>query len=143
MRVEVWTKEASQPIIHEAYNAYCEDVMYCVLAIEGDKEIVHKYPVCSLFRVIEDYEYEYGGSQTELGDLLFKRERERVAKLEKIVKLLSCVTTKTKLFQCFGNPSKTCCDVDLTAFMTKPLIIKQCKACVLLKEYEDVHGEIV
>jgi hypothetical protein len=30
-------------------------MMYCVLIEKDGKRITHKYPVCSLFRVIEDY----------------------------------------------------------------------------------------
>ena len=57
MRVEIHRNETSQPISYEALNAYTKGNMYCVLAEEGDGSwVVHKYPLCSLFRVVEEYE---------------------------------------------------------------------------------------
>ena len=61
MNVEIWPDKTSQPIVLEAKNTYKKGGMYCVYAVDGR---VHKYPLVSLFRVIEDYGY-HGGSQKE------------------------------------------------------------------------------
>lgn len=56
MRIEIQRNETSQPLVYEdVVNAYTKGNMYCVLIIKDDKRITHKYPLCSLFRVIEDY----------------------------------------------------------------------------------------
>ena len=57
MRVEVQRNETSLPIIYRnVLNAYTKGGMYCIL-IEGGPtgRRTHKFPLCSLFRVIEDY----------------------------------------------------------------------------------------
>ena len=56
MKIEIQRNETSQPILYEdALNAYTKGNMYCVLIIRNDERVTHKYPVCSLFRVIESY----------------------------------------------------------------------------------------
>ena len=57
MRIEIQRNETSQPIVYEnAENAYTKGLMYCVLFTNGQgKRITHKFPMCSLFRVAEDY----------------------------------------------------------------------------------------
>lgn len=56
MKVQVHRNETSQAIVHEAENAYTKGNMYCVLVrdTEGNRQ-VHKYPLCSIFRVSEEY----------------------------------------------------------------------------------------
>lgn len=55
MKIEIHRNETSKPLVYEAINAYTKGPMYCVL-VENDKKImVHKFPLCSIFRVIEDY----------------------------------------------------------------------------------------
>lgn len=36
-------------------NAYTKGPMYCVLFEKDGKRVTHKFPLCSLFRVIEEY----------------------------------------------------------------------------------------
>lgn len=55
MKIEIQRNETSQPIEYDAMNAYTKGLMYCVLFEKDGKQITHKYPLCSLFRVIEDY----------------------------------------------------------------------------------------
>lgn len=56
MRIEIQRNETSYPIIYkEVLNAYTKGNMYCILIDKGGKRITHKYPLCSLFRVVEDY----------------------------------------------------------------------------------------
>ena len=57
MRIEIQRNETSQPLVYEAINAYTKGPMYCVLmnTIDGDRK-THKFPLCSLFRIIEDYQ---------------------------------------------------------------------------------------
>jgi hypothetical protein len=57
VRIEIQRNETSCPIVYEnAANAYTKGQMYCVLFEMDGKRITHKYPLCSLFRVIEDYQ---------------------------------------------------------------------------------------
>jgi hypothetical protein len=52
MRVELWLKETSQPIIFEnTKNAYTKGALYCVYV--GDT--VNKFPIEHIFRVVESY----------------------------------------------------------------------------------------
>jgi len=55
MNIEIQRNETSQPLVYEALNAYTKGPMYCVLFEKDGKRITHKFPLCSLFRVIEDY----------------------------------------------------------------------------------------
>jgi hypothetical protein len=56
MNIEIQRNETSQPILyHDVINAYTKGPMYCILFEKDGKRITHKFPLCSLFRVIEDY----------------------------------------------------------------------------------------
>ena len=55
MKIEIQRNETSQPIIYDAMNAYTKGPMYCVLFEKDGERITHKFPLCSLFRVIEQY----------------------------------------------------------------------------------------
>ena len=55
MRIEIQRNETSQPLVYEAMNAYTKGPMYCILFEKDGKRVTHKFPICSLFRVIEDY----------------------------------------------------------------------------------------
>lgn len=56
MRIEIQRNETSEPIVYDsAINAYTKGPMYCVLFIKDNERKTHKYPLISLFRVIEDY----------------------------------------------------------------------------------------
>lgn len=55
MKVEIQRNETSQPIVYDAMNAYTKGPMYCVLFEKDGQRITHKFPLCSLFRVIEEY----------------------------------------------------------------------------------------
>ena len=52
MKIEIHRNETSQPIKVEAINAYTKGGMYCIQFANGK---VHKYPLCSIFRVTESY----------------------------------------------------------------------------------------
>lgn len=53
MNITVHLKTQSQPIKHEkVINTYQKGDFYCVY-VEG--EVVYKYPIADIFRVIEDY----------------------------------------------------------------------------------------
>ena len=52
MRIEIWLKETSQPIVLEAVNAYTKGPFYCVY----DGVSVSKWPIANIFRVVEDYD---------------------------------------------------------------------------------------
>lgn len=56
MKIQIHRNETSQPIKLDAINAYTKGQMYCVLLEVDGKRTVHKYPLCSIFRVVEDYE---------------------------------------------------------------------------------------
>jgi hypothetical protein len=55
MRIEVQRNETSQPLVYDAINAYTKGPMYCLIFEKDGKRVTHKSPLCSLFRVIEDY----------------------------------------------------------------------------------------
>tara|TARA_R110000851_G_scaffold116912_4_gene243417 strand:- start:1131 stop:1316 length:186 start_codon:yes stop_codon:yes gene_type:complete len=56
MRIEIQRNETSQPIVYEIVeNAYTKGPMYCVMFLKDGMRMTHKYPLISLFRVIEDY----------------------------------------------------------------------------------------
>lgn len=58
MTIEIQRNESSQPIVYnDAINAYTKGNLYCVLFVNSQgKRVTHKYPLCSLFRIIEDYQ---------------------------------------------------------------------------------------
>lgn len=57
MKIEIQRAESSYPILYETViNAYTKGPMYCVLFEKDGQRITHKYPLCTLFRVIEDYQ---------------------------------------------------------------------------------------
>ena len=55
MKVEIQRNETSRPIVYEVDNAYTKGNMYCVMFVKDGKRMTHKFPLCSLFRVIEEY----------------------------------------------------------------------------------------
>ena len=59
MKIEIQRNETSFPIVYGINdtigNAYTKGNMYCIMFIKDGKRITHKYPLCSLFRVVEDY----------------------------------------------------------------------------------------
>ena len=56
MKIEIQRNETSYPIVYDIVeNAYTKGNMYCIMFIKDKKRVTHKYPLCSLFRVVEDY----------------------------------------------------------------------------------------
>lgn len=56
MKIEIQRNETSYPITYEnVENAYTKGNMYCIMFFKDEKRVTHKYPLCSLFRVVEDY----------------------------------------------------------------------------------------
>lgn len=56
MNVWIQRSETSLPLEYpDIENAYTKGQMYCVLFVKNGQRVVHKYPLCSLFRVVEDY----------------------------------------------------------------------------------------
>lgn len=51
-KIDVWLKETSDPISHNAISSYTKGGLYCV-HLEDDKVV--KYPIQDIFRVVEDY----------------------------------------------------------------------------------------
>ena len=58
MNISIQRNESSQAITHtNAVNAYQKGDMYCVMCKdEQGKYISYKYPINSIFRVVEDYD---------------------------------------------------------------------------------------
>ncbi len=55
MKVEVWLKETSEPIIYMDYiNTYQKGDFYCIRM----RDIVIKYPIDNIWRIIETYKEE-------------------------------------------------------------------------------------
>lgn len=59
MEVMIETKDASQPITHTAITTYIKGPFYCVAVsghdAEDDIPRIFKYPIDTLFRVVETY----------------------------------------------------------------------------------------
>lgn len=56
MKVSVLRNETSLPIVYEnALNAYTKGNMYCILIEINGEKITHKFPLCSIFRIDEDW----------------------------------------------------------------------------------------
>ena len=56
MTIEIQRNETSLPITYTSViNAYTKGQMYCVLFEKDGGRKTHKYPLCSIFRVVEDY----------------------------------------------------------------------------------------
>ena len=57
MKIEIQREESSLPIVYDnVLNAYTKGKLYCVLFTNKDgKRQTHKYPINSIFRVVEDY----------------------------------------------------------------------------------------
>lgn len=57
MRIEVWLKETSQPILYEdATHAYTKGPFYCIYRASDGR--VTKYPLDNIWRVIESYQQQ-------------------------------------------------------------------------------------
>jgi hypothetical protein len=55
-KIEIQRNETSHPIVYDTViNAYTKGPMYCVLFEKDGQRKTHKYPLVSIFRVIEDY----------------------------------------------------------------------------------------
>lgn len=54
MKVVIQLRETSQPLEYESINTYQKGDMYCVYSNDG---LVYKFPMSSIFRVVEDYGY--------------------------------------------------------------------------------------
>lgn len=50
MIVDIYRNEGTAPTRYVAVNAFTKENMYCVVT---EKHEVHKYPLCSLIRVVE------------------------------------------------------------------------------------------
>lgn len=56
MKIEIQRNESSQPLVYDrVINAYTKGPMYCVMFEKDGQRVTHKFPLCSIFRVIEDY----------------------------------------------------------------------------------------
>ena len=56
MKIEVQRNESSLPIVYDnVINAYTKGKLYCILFEKGGERKTHKYPIKSIFRVVEDY----------------------------------------------------------------------------------------
>jgi len=56
MTIEIQRNESSLPIVYDnVLNAYTKGKLYCVLFEKDGQRKTHKYPINSLFRVVEDY----------------------------------------------------------------------------------------
>jgi len=57
LNIEIQRNETSRPIVYRgAINAFTKGGMYVVLLDKDGERVSHKYPLCSLFRVVESYE---------------------------------------------------------------------------------------
>jgi hypothetical protein len=57
MRILIQRNETSVPIEYDdALSTYTKGPLFCVMFKYNGARQVHKYPLCSLFRVHEDYD---------------------------------------------------------------------------------------
>lgn len=56
MKVDIHLRQTSQSFTYDAINAYQKGDLYCVLLRREDGIIVHKYPLSTVFRIIEEYD---------------------------------------------------------------------------------------
>ena len=61
IKVKVQLHKSSCSMGYDALNAYVKGEMYCVLFQTNGKRVVHKYPLCSIFRVVEECEDSESG----------------------------------------------------------------------------------
>lgn len=56
MKVKIQRNESSLPIIYDnVINAYTKGKLYCVLFDNEGQRKTHKFPINSIFRIVEDY----------------------------------------------------------------------------------------
>ena len=56
MKISIIRNETSQPIEYDNIeNTYTKGNLYCILINENGNKIVHKFPLCSIFKIIETY----------------------------------------------------------------------------------------
>ncbi len=56
MFIEIQLKETSQPLLYgKVLNTYTKGPLYCVMFEKASTRITHKFPLCSIFRIIEEY----------------------------------------------------------------------------------------
>lgn len=56
MIVEIQLEKTSQPLQYpKALNTYTKGPLYCILFERSGKRITHKFPLCNVFRIIEEY----------------------------------------------------------------------------------------
>ena len=59
MMIEIHRNETSQALVYEnVINCYTKGPLYCVLIEKEGERVTHKFPLVSLFRVIETYAAE-------------------------------------------------------------------------------------
>ena len=55
-KILIQRNESSYPIKYEnVINAYTKGPMYCLMFLKDGKRVTHKFPLSSIFRVVEDY----------------------------------------------------------------------------------------
>jgi hypothetical protein len=58
MKISIHRNESSQPItLENVVNTYTKGGLFCILVEEDKKRVVYKYPLCSLFRITEEYSW--------------------------------------------------------------------------------------
>ena len=57
MKIEIQREESSVPLVYDnVVNAFTKGGLYCVLFVDSkNRRMVHKFPLASLFRIVEDY----------------------------------------------------------------------------------------
>jgi len=54
LTVEIQRGETSEGLVYkDVLNAYTKGPLYCILFKLGRRLVVHKFPLCTLFRIIE------------------------------------------------------------------------------------------
>lgn len=63
MKVRIQLDETSQPVTYDnVKNTYTKGDLFCVYCATGE---VHKFPLSSIFRIVEDFGYHSDGTVEE------------------------------------------------------------------------------
>ena len=69
MKIKIQRNETSQPLIYENVdNTYTKGNLFCVTFKDGEDRVVHKYPLCSIFRIEEEYYNQNTKPKSTLND---------------------------------------------------------------------------
>ena len=64
MNIKIHRNETSTPIVYDALDAYTKGPLFCVRFRKNGTDVVHEYPLNSIFRIEEEYSSSTNTPQT-------------------------------------------------------------------------------